>query len=364
MNFKFLLKNSINLIFKKQLQFEFDKIPITAKNLSLKKKINLFKIGLNRLLPIAKPMGFPYMAHIDPAGICNLSCFNCPVNLPGKQGKCLLSFENFKKFIDESGDYLLYLILWSWGEPLLNPNFCKMVKYAKNKNIHTITSTNLNKLSREKAEMLVNSGLTTLIIALDGPNAKTYEKLMKNLDLLMEAKSHSTQETPIINLRMVVSKENQHLMEEFKKIGYDKKVDMISFKAYSTRQTGFADKSIDAKFSPDNKELKWYEYHSDYAVNKKLKTYNCKFPWTKPMLFADGTIASCEFDFKYDYTFGNIKENSFKDIWFSKKANKFRKQFLKNRNSIEFCKNCVYDYTLISGCILSREFINTSKRHE
>lgn len=367
MNLKFLLKNSCNLIFKKQFEFEFDKIPIVAKNLTFKKRFNLIRIGLNRLFSIAKPMGYPYMAHIDPAGICNLKCFNCPVHLPEKQGKCVLSFENYKKFIDECGDYLLYVILWSWGEPLLNPEFSKMVSYAKSKNIYTVTSTNLNKLSKEEAQSLIASGLTTLIIALDGPNAETYEKLreggkfdkfMENFDILMEAKKSHKGETPFINLRMVVSKENEYLMEDFKKIGYDKNVDMISFKAYSTRQSGCINKDIDEKFSPDKEELKWYSYHSDYSLNKKLKQYNCKFPWTKPMLFADGTISSCEFDFKYNYVFGNIEKDSFKNIWFSESANKFRKQFLKNRNSIEFCKNCVYDYTLIPGCVLSRAFPN------
>ena len=128
MNYKFLLKNSYNVLFKKQLEFEFDRIPIVATNLTLKKRINLFRIAFNRVFSVAKPLGYPYMAHIDPAGVCNLKCFNCPVNLPEKKGKTILSFNNFKKFIDSCGDYLLYVILWSWGEPLLHSELSEMIK--------------------------------------------------------------------------------------------------------------------------------------------------------------------------------------------------------------------------------------------
>ena len=367
MDIGFLLKNSINLAFKNKLEFEFDRIPLCADVSTFRKKKNLIKIAFNRLFPIAKPMGFPYMAHVDPAGVCNLRCFNCPVLLPDKKGKCLLSFDIYKKFVDEIADYLLYIILWSWGEPLLNPNICEMIRYASERNILTVTSTNLNKLTREKACELMYSGLTALIVALDGAEKCTYEKLrkggsfdliMENLDILMDEKKKCSSATPLINLRMVVSRENEHEIEKFRQIGRTLGVDMISLKAYSTRQSGSLNPAVDRKFSPETEELRWYKYHPDFTTVKKIKKYKCKFPWTKPMLFADGTIASCEFDFGYDHTFGNLKDQSFCDIWFSEKANQFRKQFLKNRNYYEFCRDCVFDYTLIKGCVLSREFPN------
>lgn len=52
-------------------------------------------------------MGFPYMAHISPSGLCNLKYSICPTNNPQVGGKFFLPFETFKKFIDEAGDYLL-----------------------------------------------------------------------------------------------------------------------------------------------------------------------------------------------------------------------------------------------------------------
>ena len=107
------------------------------------------------------------MAHVSPSGLCDLSCVNCPAGNPEFNGRTLLSLDTFKKFVDEAGDTLLYIILWSWGEPLLNKDLPKMAAYAREKGILTVSSTNLNRLTQEFAEELVDSGLDALIIALD-----------------------------------------------------------------------------------------------------------------------------------------------------------------------------------------------------
>ncbi|MHC4759047.1 MAG: radical SAM protein, partial [Planctomycetota bacterium] len=162
----FILKNLYYLLFRKELHFEFDRIPLIADKISKKKMLNLFVIAFNRLFPITKALGFPYMAHISPP--------LCPSNDPRAQAKTFLPFETFKKFIDEVGDYLIYVILWSWGEPFLNPDIYKMIEYAREKNILTVSSTNINQFSREDASKLIESGLDALIIALDGITQKTY----------------------------------------------------------------------------------------------------------------------------------------------------------------------------------------------
>jgi radical SAM protein with 4Fe4S-binding SPASM domain len=65
----------------------------------------------------------------------------------------------------------------------------------------------------------------------------------------------------------------------------------------------------------------------------------------------------CEFDFHYEYALGNINRESFEDIWFGPRAREFRRRFLRDRSSISFCRDCVYDYTTIPGCVLSWEFL-------
>ena len=366
MNTRFLLKNAFNLMFKRELQFQFDRIPLRASNLSRRKVFNLFRIGLNRIFPVSKILGYPYMAHISPGGLCNLSCAFCPVHDPQLQGKTLLPFDTFKKFIDESGDYLIYIILWSWGEPFLNPEIYKMIQYAGEKGILSVTSSNMNKFSLREAEQLIQSGLDGLIVAIDGTTDETYsrlrkggslEKAIENTKMLVETKPKTGAKKPFINLRMVVSKENETQVEGFWDLAKELGVDMVSLKAFSTRQMGYSDPEVDRRFAPETKKYRWYRYHPDFVPDREPKKYNCRFPWTKPTLFPDGTIISCEFDFRYEHPFGNINTQSFKEIWFGRKIQQFRKQFRKDRDRFAFCRDCVYDYKLIDGCVIDWEYL-------
>jgi len=366
-NLEFILKNLFSLVLRREIRFHFDRIPLVAQKISRKKMWNLFRIALNRLLPLAPAFGYPYMAHVSPAGVCNLRCPICPAHDPQTQGKALLPFSTFKKLIDEIGDYLIYVILWSWGEPFLNPEIYRMISYARDKNILTVTSSNLNRFTREDAAQVIEAGLDALIIALDGVSEETYsqyrsggsaERVIANTKLLVEERKKRGSMKPYLNLRMVVSKYNEKEVGAFRALGRELGVDMVSFKAFSTRQPGFASPEIDRQFAPESKFFRWYDYLPDYTVSHKLKKYNCRFPWTKPTLFADGEILTCEFDFRYEYSLGNLNQKSFREIWFGSKAKEFRRRFNQNRDEIAFCRDCVFDYKLIPGCVVAWEFLN------
>jgi MoaA/NifB/PqqE/SkfB family radical SAM enzyme len=304
------------------------------------------------------------MAHLSPSGLCDIRCRLCPAHDEATRGRTLLEFETFRKFIDETGDYLLYVILWGWGEPILNPDLPRMIAYARQKNILTVASTNLNRLDRAGAAALVRSGLGALIIALDGVTDETHGRLRPggsatriaaNVRLLAEERERAGSRTPFLNLRMVVSRENEHEVAEFRRLARELGVDMVSFKAFSTRQQGYADPAHDQAFAPEDDRYRWYEYLPGYIADSEEGRYNCKFPWTKPTLFPDGQIAFCEFDVHFERPLGNIKERSFREIWFGPEARAIRQRFMKDRAGLAFCRDCVYDYKKIPGCVVDWE---------
>jgi radical SAM protein with 4Fe4S-binding SPASM domain len=361
---RFLVRNFFNLFFRRRIEFSFDRIPLRAERMSLRKSLNLFRVGLNRFFPIAPALGRPYMAHISPSGICDLSCALCPAGDPSVRGRTLLSYDLFRKFIDEAGDTLLYLILWGWGEPLLNPELSRMISYARSRGILTVCSTNLNRLTPASAGEIVGSGLDALIIALDGASEETAARIRPGASLartsayvrmLVSERSRRGATKPFLNLRMVVSRENEGEIDAFRRLGRELGVDMVSFKAFSTRQPGYADPEHDRAFVPVGKKFRWYDYLPDFAADPGRGLYRCKFPWTKPTLFPDGAIAFCEFDLRAEYPLGNIREKSFDEIWFGPRARIFRRAFRRGRAGAAFCRDCVYDYKKIPGCVVDFE---------
>ena len=223
------------------MDFSFDRIPLRADNLTIRKTFNLFLIAFNRIFRIHRAVGRPYIAHISPAGVCDLKCGLCPVHDNTMRARTLLPFEIFRKFADEAGDTLLYMILWGWGEPFLNSDLPRMIAYARDHRILTVASTNLNRLTPEYARAIVEAGLDALIVALDGVTDETEGRLrpggsatrvIDNLRLILAERTLARSAKPFINLRMVISRENEHEADAFRSLARELGVDMVSFKAF------------------------------------------------------------------------------------------------------------------------------------
>ena len=355
---------AVEVALRGEFTFLFDKIPIRARRIRGRKLVNLARIALNRYTPVRPAVGYPYMAHVSPSGLCNLTCERCPAVDDSTVGRTRLDYEVYERFMKAAGPYLLYVILWSWGEPLLNRDLYRMVGLANSLGVSTVTSTNMLVFDREQAREMVESGLDVLIVAIDGAKAETYECLrpggsfedaVGNLRILLEERDRAGSDTPYVNLRLVVSKKNENEIEAFRQLGRDLGVDMISFKAYSTRQAGYEDLEWDSERAPESVELRWYEYSDDFTLGEGDGRYDGRFPWTKPTVFAAGSILACEFDLEGDHALGNLNDQGFEDIWFGEKAKKLRRDFRPDR--LPFCKDCVFDGRVIEGCVLEAEYL-------
>lgn len=62
--------------------------------------------------------------------------------------------------------------------------------------------------------------------------------------------------------------------------------------------------------------------------------------WHSCVITWDGKVVPCCFDKDAHFVLGDLKEQTFKEIWFGEKYNHFRKSLLKSRSEIEICKNC------------------------
>jgi MoaA/NifB/PqqE/SkfB family radical SAM enzyme len=166
----------------------------------------------------------PLSVVLDPSNSCNLACPGCVHSAHAKESHWfdwkpgLLSATRFGTLLDRYGPAALYLTLFNYGEPTVNPETPQFIRYAKGHLLRTILSTNLS-LPRFDAQAYVDSGLDYMVLSIDGATQPVYERFRKkgNLELvfqnirkLVEAKRQSGKSTPIITWRFLMFEHNIH----------------------------------------------------------------------------------------------------------------------------------------------------------
>ncbi|NQU77938.1 radical SAM protein, partial [Candidatus Falkowbacteria bacterium] len=203
------------------------------------KKMSNFLLALFewKIAKKSRLKSYPLNLTICSGNICNLSCSLCPVgqNASGRE-KGFMKFETLKKIIDECGAYLYHIDLFNWGEPLLNPEIFKMIRYAKDHKIDVAISSNLNHFNDKICENIITSGLDTLIISLDGGSQESSEKYQKhnnfsnvieNIKKIVQKKQELKKNTPFIQWRFLVNSYNYHEIPKARKLAHQLKINKL-----------------------------------------------------------------------------------------------------------------------------------------
>lgn len=294
--------------------------------------------------PIHK--GMPIAISFEPTTSCNLRCPECPSGLRSfTRPTGMLEEEMYKKTIDELADTLLYLIFYFQGEPYLHPKFFELVKYAHDKGLYTATSTNAHYLTDERARRTVESGLDRLIISIDGTTQDVYqqyriggklEKVLEGTRNIIKWKKKLGSKTPHTIFQFLVVKPNEHQIEEVKKIAKEMGVDEVGLKTaqiYDYEEGSDLIPTID-KYSRYKKENS-----GQYSIKNELVDH-CWKMWHSCVITWDGLVVPCCFDKDAEYRMGDMKQQSFKELWEGESYKSFRASLIKSRNEIEMCKNC------------------------
>ncbi|MBI3520471.1 MAG: SPASM domain-containing protein [Bacteroidetes bacterium] len=320
------------------------------RKLTLKKLTNACKVWVSyhvsRNTKKVGSVGFPVSMAIEPTTSCNLRCPECPSGLRQFTRPIgMLEPTFFKKTIDEVYKELIYLTFYFQGEPYLNPNFLDMVKYASDKGIYTSTSTNAHYLTKEQAKKTVESKLDRLIISIDGTTQETYEQyriggqLQKVIDgtkNIIEARKDLRSKTPHILFQFLVVKPNEHQLNDVKKLANELGVDEVVFKTAQVYDFENGNPLI-----PENIKYSRYKKNADGTYSIKNKLLNqCWRMWSSCVVTWDGVVVPCCFDKDAKHQLGDLKKQSFKELWQSQKYQMFRQSILKSRQEIDICKNC------------------------
>ncbi len=347
---------TLNTLLTGNLTITFDKVNFRYTHLTVRRRVNWLLAELGYLFRVTTPWAWPTHLQIEPSNECNLRCPLCHIVTDNKP-RGYLELDGFKKIIDQVGDYLLFLHFWGWGEPFLNKDFYSMIGYAGSKGIQIISSTNGHFFKNtENIDRLIDSGLDVLIVALDGHNAETYEiyrqkgdfdKVVSGIKNLLKRRKERGQSQPRINLRMLVTNDNEDQVEDMKAFAKELGVDIFSLKTICS----FDNEKRWQSLLPRNPTYRRFRYDSE---GNPVKIQNpCKKPWNHPCVYRDGTIVPCDYHTGEEFNLGNMfqKGNNFKSIWFGSSFQKFRKQFIKQQKNDSRCMTCSLNYADVDRCV-------------
>ncbi|MGB3242493.1 MAG: radical SAM protein, partial [Candidatus Omnitrophota bacterium] len=125
---------------------------------------------------------FPPMIIAETSSYCDLLCLHCPRTTLARNDASFEGFMDFdlwKKIVDEIAQYKhTTLRPFGRGEALINPDFVRMIQYAKEKGVGNVwLNTNGLLLSPEKSKDLLNTRIDVIEISIDAASRDTFEKI-------------------------------------------------------------------------------------------------------------------------------------------------------------------------------------------
>jgi radical SAM protein with 4Fe4S-binding SPASM domain len=300
---------------------------------------------LSAFFKFRKNLGRPVHITIEPTNQCNLCCPICEtgsgiLNRP----KGSLQYKDFKIIIDKIHTHTNSIFLYHMGEPFLNPDLYKMIKYAKSKSLYITTCTNGQFVD---AKQLVESGIDEVIFQIGGLSEQTHviyriggnlEQIIQNLKNVLKEKLSSRKSRPKVIFGFIVMKHNEAEIDEFYEFARKLKVDEARVLNPCVRNWQQGN-----EFLPNNE--KYWDYDREAFKNGKLMAKKnsgnrCNWIYISTVILNNGDVVPCCRDVQGDFVMGNVLREDLEDIWNGKRYINFRKRLSASKADLGICKLC------------------------
>lgn len=286
-------------------------------NTTPRKMWNWLACKAGRGFGISRAVGLPYRYYIDPINICVLRCPLCPTGT-GKmrRPRGRMRMDDFRRIVDEIAHVAYVIYLYNWGESFLHPDIIDMIEYAAAKRVFVRISANLNALTADMAPKIVHSGLSQLVVSIDGASQESYEtyrvggnlaKVRANIRAILDARHAAKAVYPRIGVRMLVSRHNEKEIDSVRRLVESLGVDTFSIGPLF----------IDPKRAEDAEE--WLPEDARYRAYESrmepVNTWDCADLWESCAISWDGGVLPCCWLHDPKDDFGNVLQQPLAQIW-------------------------------------------------
>jgi len=283
-----------------------------------------------KLFPQRKILAdFPVYLLIEPTSVCNLRCkmcFQVDKSFTKKEFMGTMDYAFFCKLIDEAvAGGSKALTMASRGEPTLNKDLGRMIKYASGKFLEIKLITNATKLTEKLAREILESDITLLTFSVDAHIKEVYEdirvkgnfeEVRDNIKRFCEIRKKYYPDSKLITRISGVKVQDNQDPEGFAAF-WSQIVDEVGMKPAFERWDTYANKPHPQFNSP------------------------CAYIWERLYIWYDGETNICDADYKTVLKPGNVKERSIREIWNGERLTQLRQDHLDGkRHSHIPCDRC------------------------
>ena len=289
---------------------------------------------------------FPLYLSLETQLKCNYKCTMCTYSsdeeIALQHYPEAMSDELYDKIVKEaSQNYCPSINFNVLNEPLMDRKIVDRIKKASESGfIDLRMNTNASLMTEEKAEQIVDSGLTRLYVGLDALTQETYkkvriggnfEKVIRNVNRFLQIRKKKGSKLPILRVSFVRISTNEHEVPGFIDYWRDK-ADMATIQEY---------------MPPIIND----EFLSKHGKTKRIPdSYTCPQPYERLVIKGNGEVNPCCAQYNYKLRVGNISDTSIYDLWNSDFMKGLRGH-MKNKTweSIDVCNTCLKSSYLYGG---------------
>lgn len=180
---------------------------------------------------------------------CNLRCVHCYSQSEDRNYGGELSFAEGKALIDDLAEFGSPVILFSGGEPLIRPDILDLIRYATEKGLRAVVSTNGTLITEKVAAQLKEIGLSYVGISLDGLEEvhDAFRGFRGTFARAMKAIKNCQDVGLKVGLRFTINKRNFQDIEGIFDLVEEKKIPRICFYhlVYAGRGTDLVNEDLD-----------------------------------------------------------------------------------------------------------------------
>jgi MoaA/NifB/PqqE/SkfB family radical SAM enzyme len=300
----------------------------------------------------------PYYYIIDVCNVCNLRCPLCPTgNTTIARKQAMLSLAQYKELFGKIKEYALVVSLYNHGEPLLNPDVFSIIEYTHRNRVGTNISSNFNWPQPVEINDFIRSKLDYVTISLDGVTQDSYQQyrvrgdigeVLDNLKRLLSARKALRSKTPFVEWQFIVFKHNEHEVDAAKKLASEIGVDLLRFISPGVPPEDMHNLELQEKWMPRN-PLYWVRNPRLVEERGYVFDQTCFYLYRSMFIYPGGGVTPCCFAHDEREDFGNLYNNSVREIWNNKSYRSSRMLFSRSAPTEERLE------TLCDKCALFRQ---------